>query len=80
MENIFNQFTHQTFYQMQNYSQFTIDKMEEFEEGLDDILEGESELSLEDYLKATSYEVQNIIDVLKDGKDKNLFIELSVKL
>lgn len=75
-----SEYSKRTFYQMGDYSQFTIDKIDEIEEEVtDDEIEkkeGEGLGSFRDFLGSIIYDVKNIIEVLKEGKDKELFQDL----
>ncbi len=63
------------------YSQFTIDFIQDNESDIDDVEEqerfGKYAARIEnDLIGAFQYQVSNILDIIKDGKDKDLFIEL----
>lgn len=56
---------------MDKYCQFTIDYIDD---AIIDLPEEPEEL--EDCLGGYSYRIENVIEVLKDGIDKNLFINI----
>lgn len=78
LKEIIEKSTHKTFYQMGNYSQFTIDKFECFEEeaNRDELHETPEKLgSVHDLIGSMKYETGHIIEIIKEGKDKDLFCE-----
>lgn len=80
LKEIVGKYSHKTFYQMGDFSQFTIDTIEYFEEQVDrDELHEEPEKlgSVQDLIGSISYDTGNILEIIKEGKDKELFKELS---
>lgn len=66
-----------------NYTQFTIDYLEEAEQILNDGYEQEGNLGAVDlvnYLNAIIYDIGNVIGIAKEGVDKKLFEDLQGKL
>lgn len=63
------------------YEQFTIDFFQNTEMGLNvEIDEDITETHGEDLIGNTQYEVSCILDIIKDGKDKDLFLQLENKI
>lgn len=76
-------FSEKIYYDMGNYSQFTIDVFEEFEDDCnrDDLHEEAGKLGcIQDLIGAIIYKVQNILDVIKEGKDRDVFDEFLTDL
>ena len=77
---IIKQYESRTFYKMVNYSQFTIDAIEEIDLMLNDdeteFHENEGSGSVSELIGGIAYQVGTIIDVLKEGADKELFQDL----
>lgn len=66
---------------MATYSQFTIDFVENFRSDLDESVENEQEGYINEseegtFLQAMAYNVSTILEICKDGADKELFEEL----
>jgi predicted AAA+ superfamily ATPase len=70
------QLSHDSFYNMRNYSQITIDYIEDVEDILSAEYYGEGEK--EDVLKAISYNVSNVIEIISPAleTDVNAFFKL----
>ena len=65
---------------MGDFSQFTIDTIEYFEEQVnwDELHEEPEKLgSVQDLIGSISYDTGNILEIIQEGKDKELFKELS---
>lgn len=76
---IFKTYNQMVYYRMSDYTQFTLDFLEEAESEIQDKIDDEEEFSNE-RLGSMIYKIDCIIDIAKDGKDKELFIELKNKL
>lgn len=80
---IIRKYSHKTFYQMKDYSQFTIDTIELFEEQInsDDLHEDfEKSGNIQDLIGSIVYDTSNILEIIKEGNDKNLFKDLLVDI
>lgn len=68
------QLIHYSFYNMQNYSQITIDYIEETE----DLINGEQDEEFKNYLGALSYRISTIIEIISPAleTDVNAFFKL----
>ena len=65
---------------MGDFSQFTIDTIEYFEEQVnrDELHEEPEKLGcVQDLIGSISYDTGNILEIIQEGKDKELFKELS---
>lgn len=67
---------------MQNYSQFTIDFFENLRSDLEQSIETEEEdvvngSPVRDFFGSMSYSADTIIEICKDGKDKEMFQEFN---
>lgn len=83
LKEIVGKYSHKTFYQMGDFSQFTIDTIEYFEEqvGNEELHEEPEKLgSIQDLIGSISYHTGNILEIIKEGKDKELFTELSEEI
>lgn len=63
---------------MQEFSQFTIDFFESLRSDLEDSVDTEEENTINgsparDFIGSMSYNAENIIEICKDGADKELF-------
>lgn len=80
LKEIVGKYSHKTFYQMGDFSQFTIDTFEQLHELVNDeereFHENEGLGSVSDLIGSIIYQADTIIEVLKDGKDKEVFEEL----
>lgn len=69
-----------TYYKMGDYSQFTIDTFEQLDELMNDeerkFHENEGLGSVSDLIGSIIYQADTIVEVLKEGKDKEVFEEL----
>lgn len=70
---------HQVYYNMGDYTQFTIDFFEDAEDAIQDQIDNEEEFSNES-LGSIIYRIDCILDIAKEGKDKELFTEVKNKL
>ena len=80
LKEIVEKYSHKTFYQMGDFSQFTIDTIEYFEEQFnrEELHEEPEKLgSVQDLIGSISYDTGNILEIIQEGKDKELFKELS---
>ena len=75
LENLLQKFEKRIFYQMKDYSQFTIDFIEN---NINDLEYSESNEST--LIGSLIYQINNILDIIVDGKDKDLFIDLKNNL
>ena len=75
LEEILEQFESRVFCDMKNYSQFTIDFIQNTLIDLEYSLVDE-----ETNFSSTYYDVENILQIIKDGVDKELFIDLKLAL
>lgn len=64
------------FRNMENLSQFTIDEVSEFQEQIEDVVDGDSETDIETLAGAISYRIENILQIIKSGEDQKLFKSL----
>jgi len=58
---------------MGNLSQFTIDEVSEYQEQIEDVVDGDSETDIETLAGAIAYRVENILQIIKTGEDKEIF-------
>lgn len=64
-----------------NYEQFTIDFIQNTEVDLNDYIEEEmSERRIKDIIGSLHYQTSCILEIIREGKDKELFAELEKKL
>ena len=75
LEEILEHFEGKIFCDMKNYSQFTIDFIQNTLIDLEYSLVDE-----ETNFSYTYYDVENILQIIKDGVDKELFIDLKLAL
>lgn len=75
LEEILEHFEGKIFFDMKNYSQFTIDFIQNTLIDLEYSLVDE-----ETNFSSTYYDVENILQIIKDGVDKELFIDLKLAL
>lgn len=75
LKEIIELYTHETFYNMGNYTQFTIDWFDELETDIIDY-EEDSMITEEILTQSKIYQVENIVEVLREGKDKEFFEKL----
>ena len=73
---IIKQYESRTFYKMVDYSQFTIDAIEEVDLMLNDDEAEFHENEISELIGGIAYQIGTIIDVLKEGADKELFQDL----
>lgn len=75
LENLLQKYDAIVYRQMKDYSQFTIDFIEN---NLQDLEYSESNEST--LIESLIYQINNILDIIVDGKDKDLFIDLKNNL
>lgn len=75
LEKLLQEFESIVYNDMQDYSQFTIDFIDDV---IIDIPEEDDEL--EEYTIALSYRVENILDIIRKGFDRELFEDLLKRL
>lgn len=64
-----------------NYEQFTIDFIQNTEVDLNDYIEEEkNERRIKDIIGSLHYQTSCILEIIKEGNDKELFTELNQKL
>ena len=64
-----------------SYEQFTIDFIQDNEVDLNDYIEEEkNERRIKDIIGSLHYQTSCILEIIKEGKDKELFAELEKKL
>lgn len=83
IKEIIGKYSHKTFYHMGDFSQFTIDTIELFEEQVnrDELHETPEKLgSVQDLIGSIVYDTSNILEIIKEGNDKNLFKDLLVDI
>lgn len=73
---------HTIYSNMQDFSQFTIDFFENLRSDLEESADTEEEDTINgsparDFVGSMSYNAENIIEICKDGKDKELFEEFN---
>lgn len=61
------------FINMENLSQFTIDEVSEYQEQIEDVVDGDSETDIETLAGAIAYRVENILQIIRSGEDKEIF-------
>ena len=75
LEDVLQKFDSKIYYDMKNYNQFTIDFIENHIQDFDD-----AECNDKDYIDGLIYEIDNVLNIIKDGKDKDLFTELKQEI
>lgn len=76
MQELINKYDKQIYYDMDKYSQFLIDFMEELEDNYSDLEVGAEET----FKEAVIYKIETILEIIKDSEDKTLLINLHKEL
>lgn len=82
LQKLLNVYESKVFYKGKNYSQFTIDFIQDFNSDAnnDDLHEREGLGSVRDLIGSKSYQLCCVIEIIKEGPDKELLSELQKDL